>query len=449
MDSQQHIIMANKFQSILDADTLNERGKAIGFSKRHRLITPFRLVLSILASMASQKVETLADLHRQFKDFWRLPTSYKAFYNQLLKPASAELFRASLCHIMSVLTMKVLGFEAGAAFSEFRRILIQDGSSFAIHQALADVFPGRFNAVKPAAVELHCTLDLLQDAPITISLSADTDSERAYLPEPKSLKGDLLLGDRGYLDLTYLRDVDGHGGCFIFRGKAGLNPRVITAFREDGRPIAASKGRYLKTIVSKLPKQQRAELEVEWLMEGEPFRLRLIVSWNPKTKSFCYLLTNLPQDRYTIEIICLGYKLRWQIELLFKEWKSYANLRAFDTEQEPIAEAMIWSSLCASALKRFLAHAAQKLLEVAISTRKASMSCAYALPELFQSLRQGDGPWYRRAFKAMMAYLGDNTKRAHPKRDARTGRTALGLKPAFKVSDGKAIKGKTRQPMAA
>ena len=77
------------------------------------------------------------------------------------------------------------------------------------------------------------------------------------------------------------------------------------------------------------------------------------------------------------------------------------------------------------------------------------MSCAYTLPELFQALRQGDGPWYRRAFKAMMAYLGDNAKRAHPKRDARTGRTALGLKPDFKVSDGKAIKGKTRQPMAA
>jgi hypothetical protein len=30
--------MANKFQSVLDADHLNERGKAIGFAKRHRLL---------------------------------------------------------------------------------------------------------------------------------------------------------------------------------------------------------------------------------------------------------------------------------------------------------------------------------------------------------------------------------------------------------------------------
>jgi hypothetical protein len=43
------------------------------------------------------------------------------------------------------------------------------------------------------------------------------------------------LADRGYLDLTYLRDIDRHGGFFILRSKAGLNPRVIDAQREDGQ----------------------------------------------------------------------------------------------------------------------------------------------------------------------------------------------------------------------
>src|SRR5207245_4733586 len=140
-------------------------------------------------------------------------------------------------------------------------------------------------------------------------------------------------------------------------------------------------------------------------------------------------LTNLTKDRYTIRILCLGYKLRWQVELLFKEWKSYTNLHKFDTAKETISEALIWASLTAAAIKRFLAHAAEHLLEVVISTRKAAMSPAYILPELFRSLRSGDGPWYRRAFKAMIRYLGGNATRAHPKRDARTGRAQLGLKP--------------------
>ena len=449
MDPQQLSTMANKFQSVLDADVLNERGKQLDLFKRERLITPFRLGLSVVASMATQQVQSIADLHRQFNELWELESDYKAFYNQLLKPSSPEFFRTSLGHIMSQLTRKVLGFEAGQAFSEFNRFILQDGSSFALHEALADVFPGRFNAVSPAAVELHCTLDVLQDAPITIALSPDTDSEHDYRPEPESLRGDVFLADRGYLDLTSLRDIGRHGGFFIVRSKSHLNPRVIDAYREDGQRITSCQGRDFQAIISKFPKRQRAELDVEWLIEGEPFRLRLIVSWNPQTTCFDYLLTNLPQDRYTIRMICLAYKRRWQVELLFKEWKSYTNLHKFDTEKETIAEALIWASLAASALKRFLAHAAEHLLEVVISTRKASMPSAYDLPELFRALRHGDGPWYRRAFKAIIHYLGRNAKRAHPERDARTGRSRLGRKPIFQLSDQKALTDNSEQPAAA
>src|SRR6266852_9770130 len=449
MDPQQFTTMANKFQSVLDEEVLNERGKHLGFATRERLITPCRLSLSVIASMATQHVQTIADLHRQFNELWELESDYKAFYTQLRTPSSPAFFRTSLCHIMSQLTRKVLGFEAGQAFSAFNRFILQDGSSFALHKALAEVFPGRFNAVSPAAVELHCTLDVLQDAPITIALSPDTDAEHDYRPEPESLRGDVFLADRGYLDLTYLRDIDRHGGFFIVRSTSHLNPRVIDAYREDGQRIKSCQDRDFQAITSKFPKQQRAELDVEWLIEGEPFRGRLIVSWNPETTCFDYLLTNLPQDRYPISIICLGYKLRWQVELLFKEWKSYTNLHKFDTEKETICEALIWASLAASAMKRFLAHAAEHLLEVVISTRKASMPSAYDLPELFRALRYGDGPWYRRAFKAMIDYLGKNARRAHPERDARTGRSRLGLKPIFQLSEQRAFIDNDKQPAAA
>jgi Transposase DDE domain len=435
MDPQQLTIMAKKFQSVLDAAVLNERGKQLGFAERERLITPFRFALSVVASMANEQVESIAALHRQFNDLWDLDTHYRGFYDQLVKDQSPEFFRISLCDIMGKLSMKVLGFEAGQAFSEFNRLVIQDGSSLALHDALADVFPGRFNAVKPAAVELHCTLDLLHDAPITITLSPDTDSEHHYRPEPQSLRGDLWLADRGYLDLAYLRDIERHGGFFIVRSKTGLNPRVMDAYREDGKRLKSCQDRDLKAITSKFPKQQRSELEVEWLIDGAPFRLCLIVSWNPQTKCFDYLLTNLSQDRHTISMICLAYKLRWQVELLFKEWKSHNNLHRFDTEKETIAESLIWASLAASSMKRFLAHAAEHLLEVVISTRKAAMPSAYALPDLFRALRHGDGPWYRRTFSAMMRYLGRNAKRAHPKRDTRTGRSRLGLKSVFQFSE--------------
>src|SRR5688572_15302444 len=134
-----------------------------------------------MGSMATQQVHTIADLHRQFNELWELDTDDNAFYQQLDKSAAPEFFLASLSDIMSQLTMKVLGFEAGAACGELGRLILQDRTSFALHQALAERFPGRFNAVSPAAVELHCTLDLLQDAPIVMALSPDTDSEHDWV----------------------------------------------------------------------------------------------------------------------------------------------------------------------------------------------------------------------------------------------------------------------------
>ena len=38
------------------------------------------------------------------------------------------------------------------------------------------------------------------------------------------------------------------------------------------------------------------------------------------------LITNLPADNFTIEDISVLYRVRWQVELLFKRWKSLVAL---------------------------------------------------------------------------------------------------------------------------
>jgi hypothetical protein len=313
--------------------------------------------------------------------------------------------------------------------------VIQDGSSFAIHDALREVFPGRFKAVKPAAVELHATMDLLCDAPTTVVLTPDTTSEQTFFPEPASLKASLLLADRGYLDRGYMRRVQDERGFFLIRAKAGMNPQVVEAFREDGTRLCSLRNKPLQAIHAKLPKRQRVELRVRWQVDGQPLCLRLIVSWNWHHKAVCYLLTNLPAPRYTLEMICRAYKWRWQVELLFKEWKSYANLHAFDTENSAIVEGLIWAAIAAAALKRFLAHMTQLLLEVPMSTRKVAMCAIHVFDGIVQALKTGDLAALSDALEVAITYLACNAQRAHPERDRRTGRSQLGLEPLFGSDD--------------
>src|SRR6266702_606406 len=298
MDHGQLSMVADKFQWVFSETLLNTCGKDTKFCRRQRTITPFRLGLALTATCASHRVETLADFHRGFNALFDTTITYKAFYNQLAKPHFADFMRTTAARLIGEMTLKVLGFAKGRAFAEFRHIVIQDGSSFAIHDALREVFPGRFKTVKPAAVELHTTMDLLCDAPTTVVLTPDTTSEQAFLPDPKTLKGSLLLADRGYVDLGYLRRVDTHGGAFIIRAKAGMNPQVVEAFREDGKRLRSLRNKPLKAIHAKLPKRQRVELLVEWQVEGHPLRLRLLISWNRRTQEFCYVLSNLPAKRY-------------------------------------------------------------------------------------------------------------------------------------------------------
>ena len=361
--------------------------------------------------------------------------TYKAFYNQLAKPHFADFARTMTSRLIGAMTLKVLGFATGRPFGEFRRIRLQDGSAFAIPDGLREVFPGRFQTVKPAAVALHTTMDLRCDAPSTVVLTPDTTNEQAFLPEPVTLTGSLLLADRGYVDFHSLRRVQDEGGFCLIRAQAGMNPQILEALREDGNRLRSLRHKSLQSIHATLPKRQRGERVVQWQVDGRPLSLRLIVSGNRRQKAFCSLLTHLPAPRYTLEMLCRAYTWRWQGERLLKEWTSYANLHAFDTANPALVEGLIWTAIAAAALKRFLAHMPQLLVEVPMSTRKVAMCARHVLGDLVEALKRGDVAGLYAALEAASTSLARHARRAHPKRDRQTGRSQLGLEPFFEYDD--------------
>jgi hypothetical protein len=413
---------AAKFKKALSEGMLNELGKATRYCHRVRQLTPYRMVMTLMALFAGTRVESLADLQRGFNALFGYTMDYKPFYDQLAKREFAGFMRETARRLLETLVIRVLGMPQGSAFSEFRRIVIQDGSSFAIKDALKEVFPGRFKKVKPAAVELHATLDLLDESLSKVILTADTASERAALPKASSLRGSLLLADRGYFDRDYLSALSKAGASFIIRAPKGLNPKVLEAFDAQGQRIRQFCGKPLKTL--RIAKRGAVDLRVRWQVQDQRLDCRLIVTCNSKTREFQYLATNLPPERYSVYDVAKAYRLRWQVELLFKEWKSYANLHAFDTRNPAIVEGLIWAAIGAAALKRFLAHTAQVVAGVETSTRKAAMCAVHILHDIMRALISGIENPFIDAFARGIDYLAGNAKRAHPKRDRKRGRLA-------------------------
>jgi hypothetical protein len=432
MEQKQLSNITKQMKQAFNEQELLALGADTGQCLRQRKVTPYRLALSLIQSLGAGRVETIADLLREFNRMHGQQVQYKPFHNQLAK-ASFPAFMRQLCVIlMEKLTGEVLGFNKDSPFSRFKFLHLHDGSSFALKSSLQGEYPGRFTKISPAAVELHVTMDLLSEMPHTIALAADSESEVHFAPEPEQLTEGLLLADRMFFIKSYLADIQRQSGHYIIKTKGTLNPVVHRAWRQDGSEIKHWQERSLKDLKAAMAREKAVELEVYWSSKDK-LETRLVVTWDKQNKRLRYLATNLPREEFSLEQVCDAYRLRWQIELMFKEWKSYTNLHAFDTRNADLAEGLIWASICAALLKRFLAHATERVYRVAISTRNVAMCVRGMLFEIISALLHT-----RRKLKgtlgAVLAFLAGNARRSHPKREQEKGRAKLGLNATFQGS---------------
>jgi len=158
----------------LSVDEVNQLGRDTGQSERLRTITPHRLFLSMIAGLAAGKVESLADLLREFNHQNDVTVAYKAFYNRLARPGFAKFMRQMFRRLVEQLSLRMLSAEGHTAVARFNDIVIQDGSSFALKNDLQHVFSGRFTNIQPSAVEVHATYSGFSDEVLAVEIAADS-----------------------------------------------------------------------------------------------------------------------------------------------------------------------------------------------------------------------------------------------------------------------------------
>jgi len=419
-------------KATLGSRSLTPLARDLGYCRRLRDVTPQRMVCALLDALGGRRIETLADIQRTFNAQTGLSTRYKAFYNQLAKPAFPRFMRAVFTEVLRNLSQAVLRPAAGSALDGFADIVIQDGSSFAVHDALAGTFGGRFTKIRPAAVEVHAFVSVFRDQVLHAAVAPDKVAEGKFLPPAGALRDKLLLADRGYESLDYWEQVHRKGGFFIIRGKKTLNPWLLRVRGHRGR-LTRFEGRYLHEVLPKLPRR-RLDLDVEFRIRREPpLRLRLVLLWNAARRQYLTLVTNVSRRRLTSRQVLGVYRLRWQVELVFKEWKSYANLHEFTSRNPRLVEGLIWASLCAAALKRSIAHACHRTGDqIPISTRIVAMCGAFVLPAILGGVLAGAR--LNNIMHGVFRYLWQNAQRSHPHRDRATGRLRWGLAYAGPLS---------------
>ena len=108
-------------------------------------------------------------------------------------------------------------------------------------------------------------------------------------------------------------------------------------------------------------------------------------------------------SQFTLTDVGNLYRFRWQVELLFKEWKSYANLHRFNTGKKAIVEGLIWASIWP--LFKAIHHACGSFSDKGQPVNAASSSINISVPARYHPcsssdpverpcLRQSVMPWH-------------------------------------------------------
>jgi len=176
-------------------------------------------------------------------------------------------------------------------------------------------------------------------------------------------QGEVLLGDRAYATARGLAAVKNANADLVVR----LTPqslrvcnfnreRISLLDRQSEVPDVG--GKTFEVLVPIPPKSlQRRKSRTSWpLSKAEDWIPVRVVVARTRQGELIWILTTLPEATASAGQILELYRLRWQIELLFKRLKSLLHLDTLPSRQGPTARSWMLARLLAAAL-------AQKLVD--------------------------------------------------------------------------------------
>jgi hypothetical protein len=217
-------------------------------------------------------------------------------------------------------------------------IYIHDSSSITLLPKAKDSFPGTFT---DAGIKWHATFDLLKGTLVWFQLTPSSTHDRKCFPPLAMLSGALIIFDLGYWDYGLLYAIDQAEGFFLSRVKSDAViyiKKVIQGLPEN------VVGKSLLSLRLNNKNGNIIEIIMDKIHDGNLLNYRVIGFWNPNTKEYHWYITNLLVAAYLIYPL---YRLRWQIELIFKACKNSLNANQITSGDKNIIESLLLASIIA------------------------------------------------------------------------------------------------------
>lgn len=263
----------------------------------------------------------------------------------------------------------------------FPSVPIIDGSTITLPDSMQDEFQGcggSYDSGK-SALKLQTMLELKSGA-VTVEVEQGRSPDGATPRQhERHGKGSLTIRDLGYFNLDVFEEQATAGEYFLSRLQFGTDvilPRgEETASKTSGSKtlalllwLAMQPGPFVDRLVQvgkqkmlsvrltawRLPEEQanerRRKLRAAMLKKngGVPSAERL--AWCDWT----ILITNTPVELLAVKEAAILYRTRWQVELLFKRWKSQNLVAVLSGSTEVRQMVRVWSRLIMSLVQHWM-----------------------------------------------------------------------------------------------
>ena len=329
---------STRLQAFLET-CAKEVGEASGFVQRQSKLTSALFVQTLVLSCLDQPEASLNQMV-QWSDELGLELTPQALDKRMTDQAVvflAELVERAVTHLQRQVNVPC------SVLRQFNGISVVDSTQVALPDSLRARFAGSGGDAACASVKFHLRFDYLAGHVSALEAVAGRSSDQTcQLHRQQLAAGSLQLFDLGYFQQTALSDIAAASAYFICR----LHPQVglyesptaaksidmstwVNALRGDQHEFnlwVGSQARVpVRILLQRLPTQ---------VVEARRRKAHATDRRKRKTYSQAYLellgwailITNVSPTQLTFAQVMALYPIRWQIELVFKLWKSHARL---------------------------------------------------------------------------------------------------------------------------
>lgn len=258
--------------------------------------------------------------------------------------------------------------------NRFTAVFIGDSSTIPLPSSMAEQFPGcgGSHGSGSAALKIQVRWDLKTgELPLVLIEAGRASDAKSLIAQQKPLAGSLEIYDLGYFSLKRFKRLDEAKAYFVSRLQSGTS--IMSA--EDKTEIdlleylTSHKTQKVLDIPVLMGKREQVPCRMIAVQVPEEMANRRRQKAHQKARDsgrqasakhlamldWSIYVTNLPADQLTWKEAVVLYRSRWQIELLFKLWKSHNKLE----QQCPRASAeetmaLLWAKLLAVLVQHWL-----------------------------------------------------------------------------------------------